>query len=258
MDTKTETSVKKTRKAFHSTGIVFGIFLILLGGLLLGKNLGLPNLNNVIISWQMLLIAIGIFTFRQNSFWGFCLILVGGFFIIPRLATVFPASFLWVGSDFVSNYWAILLIAAGIFWIVIPRRKWKRWEENIRFYHHSCKREGRPYTINGEFSASQIFSSGEYIVSEPEFEGGVVKAIFGSSEIDLTKTSLPEGDTYLKLEVIFSGVTFFIPNDWKIESHIESVFSMISDKRRIIEPANPSRRLILVGECLFSGCEIKN
>jgi len=254
MNTKAKTTV-------HRTGLGFGVLLILLGGVFLMANFGLiPNLKSVIISWQMLLIAIGILSFRKHPFSGFCLILVGSFFIIPRLADAFPTSLSWVNDDFISNYWAILLIAVGIFWIVVPHRKWHRRCRRHRnyFYHHYCGQDDKQYETNGEFSKTHIFSAGEYIVTEPEFKGGEVKVIFGTSEIDLRKTSLPEGDTYLKLEVIFGGVTLFISSDWRIEQQTECVFSGVADRRYIIEPAKPSRRLILVGECVFSGCEIKN
>lgn len=259
MDVKKETTVK----VCYHTGIVFGVLLILLGGLFLLANLGmLPNLKHVIISWQMLLVAVGILSFRKHPFTSFCLILVGGFFLIPRLAVVFPASFAWVGANFISNCWGILLIAAGIFWIIVPRKKWRRrYERNVRFHHHHrhhCHQEEKQYEINGDFSKTTIFGSGEYIVLDPEFKGGVIKTVFGASEIDLRKTSLPEGDTYLKMEAVFSGITFLIPDDWNIESQIEFAFSEIADKRRVIESVNPSRRLILVGSCVFSGCEIKN
>ena len=260
-----DTKVKKTHRVRHHTEIVVGVLLILLGGLFLIANFGpLPQLKNVIISWQMLLIAIGILSFRKHSFTGFCLILVGSFFLIPKLAEVFTESFFWVNNDFTSNYWAILLIAVGIFWIVVPRKKWhRRCEENVRFYHHHhrrhrCNGEDKQYEINGEFSKTTIFGSGEYIVLEPEFKGGEVKVVFGASEIDLRKTSLPEGDTYLKIEAVFSGITFLIPDNWNIESQIEYAFSGIADKRRVVMPVDSSRRLVLVGSCVFSGCEIKS
>jgi len=242
------------------TGIIFGILLILLGGLFLSASFGLSDLKSVIISWQMLLIAIGILSIWRHPFSGFCLILVGGFFLIPKLAEVFPDSFPYVNEDFTSNYWAVLLIVAGIFWIIIPHRRWhSRRCERRRFHRHHrhyCNWENTQYNTNSGFSKTHIFSSGEYIVSEPEFKGGEVKTIFGASEIDLRKTSLPEGDTYLKVEAIFSGVTLLIPDDWKVETRIEGAFSGVSDKRRIVEPVNPSRRLILVGACVFGGCEI--
>ena len=266
MDTKTEVKTEiGTLRGVRRTGVFFGILLILLGGLLITANAGLlpENMGRIVISWQMLLIVIGILSMlKRHTFGGLFLILVGGFFIIPRLAEVFPTIFFWVNDHFISDYWSGLLVGAGIliviYWIVSPRKGLQTWHHGHVKHCHRNKWEKKEYDINGNFSKTHVFSAGTYIVLEPEFKGGELKAVFGSSEIDLRKTSLPEGDTYLLIESVFSGVVLLIPDDWKIDTQIECVFSGIADKRRFIEPANPSKRLILVGSCVFSGCEIKN
>ena len=209
----------------------------------------------------MLLILIGIFSlFKRNIFFGLFLILLGGFFIVPRLAEVYPSIFPWVNDDFISGYWAGLLIGTGvlivIYWM-LPHKKRNKWNgEN----HYHCHRHfGRKqYEINSDFSKSHVFSSGEYIVLEPEFKGGGVNVVFGGSEIDLRKTSLPIGDTYLEINVVFSGMVLLVPDEWSVESKVECVFSGVVDKRRITTPADASRKLILVCSCVFGGCEIKN
>jgi len=258
MDTKMETQVEieKTPKTARRAGIAFGVLLILLGGALIGVNFGLlPDLKHIIISWQMLLIVIGISSIcRRHLFGGLCLILLGGFFMLPKLADVFPDTFPCINDQFVTNYWSILLIAAGIliviYGIVMSPKKWQRWNREMGKFRHHCSRNKREYEINGEFSKSHVFSSGEYIVLEPEFRGGELKVVFGAAEIDLRKTSLPEGDTYLEIKAIFSGVDLIIPNDWKIDSQIECAFSGIADKRYIrngksFPKAYFSRRLCL-------------
>ena len=261
MDKNTEikTEMKNTHRSVNRSGIAFGILLILLGGLLIGTHNGLipNNFNRIILSWQMLVIVIGILAlFKRGAFFGLFLILVGGFFIIPRFAEVYPNLFTWVSVDFVSNYWAGLLVGAGIliviYWIVSPRKK--------RHTHYHChrNRDKKQYEINSDFSKSHVFSTGEYVVLESEFKGGEVNVVFGSTEIDLRKTSLPEGDTYLELNVVFSNMVLFIPDDWKVETKMECVFSGVADKRRIFNSVGTARRLILVGVCVFSGCEIKN
>jgi predicted membrane protein len=259
--------MKKTRKSIRYTGIVLGILLILLGGLLVSSHAGLlpANFTRIILSWQMLVIVIGILSlFKRSTFFGLFLILNGGFFIIPRLAEVYPNAFPWVNDEFISGYWAGLLIMTGILivihWIFKPHKKWHKWSEEgeVVFHHHRRNRAKKHFEINGDFSKSHVFSSGEYIVLEPEFNGGEVNVVFGATEIDLRKTSLPEGDTYLALNVVFSGMVLLVPDEWKVESQIECAFSGVTDKRHSIDTADGSRRLILLGSCVFSGVEIKN
>jgi len=164
MDTKME--IEKTPKVVHRWGIVFGVLLILLGGLLIGANFGLtPDVKKVILSWQMLLIVIGIWSiFRQHLVSGLCLILVGGFFIIPKLAEVFPHTFPLVNEQFTSAYWSILLIGAGvlivIYGVLAPRKKRHRRNRETGRLHHHCHRGRRPYEINSEFSGN-VFSNCE-------------------------------------------------------------------------------------------------
>ncbi len=259
METKIDTTVKKTCRPIYRTGIVFGILLILLGGLLISTNFGFmpDNINRIIISWQMLLVVVGILSLcKRHLFSGLCLILTGGFFIIPRLAEVFPDTFSCVGSHFIADYWPVLLIEAGIliviYWIFAPQRKFRK-----NHTHHHSPHNKKQFEINGEFSKSNVFGTGEYIVLEPEFKGGRLETVFGATEVDLRKASLPEGDTYLEINAVFSNITLLIPDEWKIISQLETVFSGIDDKRNIIESVDSSRRLILVGSCVFSGCEIK-
>jgi predicted membrane protein len=206
-----------------------------------------------------LVIVIGILSlFERNVFFGFFLMMVGGFFIIPRLAEVYPNIFPWVNANFISAYWAGLLVGAGIliviYWIVQPFKKWS--DRKVMFHHRN--RGKKQHEINSNFSKSQVFSSGEYIVLEPEFKGGEVNVVFGSTEIDLRKTSLPEGDIYLELNVVFSGMVLLLPEEWKVESQMDCVFSKISDKRHFFDSVDTTQRLILVGACVFSNCEIKN
>jgi len=260
--TGVKTKMKRTHKGVRSTGIFFGTLLILLGGLLVSKNFGLVpcNVGRVIVSWQMLLILIGILSMcKRQVFFGLFLVLIGGFFIIPRLADVYTLS--WVNNQFIADYWSMLLIGVGVlivlYWAVSPRKGLQTWHHG---HAKQCcgKWEKKQYEINGDFSKTHVFGSGEYIVLEPEFKGGELKVVFGAAEIDLRKTALPEGDTYLLIESVFSGVVLFIPDDWKVDTQMECVFSGVSDKRHAAEAVNASRRLILVGSCVFSGCEIKN
>jgi predicted membrane protein len=259
--------------------MITGIILILLGGLLIASNTGLIpyDFKKIIVSWQMLLIIVGIMSIAKRQtfhFHGLLLICIGIFFIIPKVAKVFPSVFSCIDSDnFIAIYWPLVLIFGGIILIlriftpgVHSRRHWHthkhykhcraRFRENFEDGKKSWKEE--KYTHDEDFSKSSIFGGGKYIVVDTEFEGGTVQAIFGGIELDLRKAYLPEGETILNIEAIFGGVELFVPDSWLLEVKIESVLGGVDDNRRITEVTDTSRKLIIKGSAVFGGIEINN
>jgi|GEM_PF-89024 Uncharacterized protein involved in response to NO len=265
----------------NRAAIITGIVLIAVGFLLVSVNLNyLPhNFHRIIISWQMLLIVIGIIQLAKREVTsGIVLLLVGGFFIMPKLSSAFPNLFPWVSYNFVASYWPILLIVAGI--LVIAFR-----QSGVNVYYgHSFRqnrrdrrerREGRyRKNYNGEkeyhhdrsnsdygpspIDQNSVFGDKEYVVLDEVFQGGDINTVFGGMTVDLRSSSLKEGDTYLEVNVVFGGITVYVPNDWFVEFRLENVFGAIQDKRRMGEITEPSKRLIIVGKCVFGGGEIRN
>lgn len=251
----------------HRSGFVFGVLLVLAGIVFLGFNFGWLNsdFRRVIFSWQMLLVVLGIISMcHRHIFSGLVLLVTGTFFIMPRLAQAMPDAFYWVDVDnFTSTYWPVLLIIGGIFivlqWIFPP--KWKK----VNHYTNAAHKDYEYYhlnrlnSLNPAFERNSIFSNIEEIILEPEFKGGEVNAIFGGVTLDLRKTALPEGETVLEMNAIFGGVNIFVPKEWNVELHLSSIFGGFDDKRSKDEDAvDRSRKLIVVGSCIFGGGEISN
>lgn len=241
------------------SGLFFGIGLILVGAILLAINFGsLPQgMKSIIFSWQMLLIVIGIFNFRQRHQvpWGITLISVGTFFIIPKLSRVFPMYFPGV-ENFTATYWPLLLIFAGIIFLVF--RYFLADYFDASHWKHRIHQPGNHSNsrIYGSFEKNSVFGSGEHIILDEVFKGGEINAVFGGITLDLRRTNLPEGDSFLEVNAVFGGVTLYIPGDWTVVSHVDAVFGGFEDRRRIIEPQDGSKRLIIKGACVFGGGEI--
>ena len=264
----------------RSSSIIIGAIFIVVGAILIGANFDLlpNNIHRVIISWQMLLIVIGIIQLsKHNTTSGIILLLIGGFFIIPRLSYIFPAMFSWVGYNFAGNFWPLLLIVAGIL-IIASRRTDSGWSGKTRSrqynrcYHNEQKEynnyreDSNNYYQGGNFhrsgfsplNGSNLFNEKEYIVLDEIFPGGNIKTVFGETVIDLRNTSLKEGETLLNLEVVFGSVKIYVPNDWYIEFRIENVLGCIEDHRMTSATADSSKKLVIVGKCVFGGGEIRN
>jgi len=264
-----DNDLKTSYNSGYRNGISFGLVLMLIGVLFLGFNFGIipHNLKHVIFSWQMLLILLGVINLiKRHLVSGTVLILIGGFFIMPKLIALTPF-FPFLNGNFTEIYWPLLLILAGIL-IILGRTvapKWwnSEWEHHAKFHqhHHRHERNFNSYShINSEygFSKNSIFSSGKHIVLEPEFKGGEMNAVFGGITLDLRKTTLKEGNTYLEVNAVFGGITIFIPENWYVETHLDAVFGGFEDKRLIHPSVDTSRKLIITGSCVFGGGEIRN
>lgn len=244
-------------------GLIFGTILVLLGGLFLAFNFGLlaDGWKRVVFSWQMLLIVIGIISMlHRHVFNGLACAAVGLFFIMPRLAVVYPETFYWVESDFTRTYWPVLLIVGGVLILLQimfqPNRHTSHCYTNTSSYkkQHSKHR----YSNNSGFERNSIFGSVEEIILDPVFTGGEFNAIFGSITLDLRRTSIPEGETVIELNNVFGGMTVYAPENWHIEFHVDSIFGGFQDNRMRDEEIDHSRKLIVTGACVFGGVEVKS
>jgi len=258
-----EKEFKNLRHHGRLRGIGFGLIIMVIGLLLLGYNTGLlsPVTKSIVFSLPMFLVALGVYQFfKRHLTPGIILILVGGFFIIPRIISVYPALFPGFSGDFAALYWPFLLIGTGIVLILNRTFFWNKshyWKDGDYGHYH---RHHRKYeAVNPEFEKNAVFGSGEYIVLDPVFKGGELNAVFGGITLDLRKTTIPEGETVIDVNSVFGGVTIYVPTDWLIELHVDPIFGGFSDTRLVDEKTmDSSRKLLITGACVFGGGEIRN
>lgn len=242
MDSNSKTSAPRTSRKY-----AFGVVIILAGLVLLLHNFGFINhgWKNILFSWQMLLIVIGVISLMSRENWvpGVILVSVGGFFLLPKL--------FFLPENFIHNFWPLVLIAAGflIIFRVFPRRTWK---------HRQDGETGRT-SMEGVIHEEVVFSESKQRITNQDFRGGFVHCVFGSVEIDLTQARLAEGTHVLDLSVVFGGVTVIVPADMKVEMKISSVLGGFADKRTYIkEFSDPGRVLVIKGNAVFGGGELKS
>lgn len=256
-----EKEMKNSFNRGYGKGLGFGITLMLIGVLFLGFNFGIlpAALKWVIFSWPMLLIFLGVVNWiKRKPFSGTVLFIIGAFFIFPRIINAYPEAFPGVNGDFTHTYWPLLLIAGGLLLILSKMfgNKWgfAEWDHQ----NYGNKQYSRSQGATGSFEKNAVFGSGEHIVLDPEFKGGEINAVFGGITLDLRKTNLPVGETRLEVNAVFGGVTIFVPREWHVESNMDAVFGGFEDKRALVEPLDPTRRLVITGSCVFGGGELKN
>ncbi|MCK9422330.1 MAG: cell wall-active antibiotics response protein [Bacteroidales bacterium] len=222
-----------------------GVIVIIAGLLLLLVNTGfLPyEFQHILISWQMLLIAIGIVSLfsSESRTPGTILILIGVIFILPR---IFDLPF-----NAMHLFWPLILIAIGVLILFrrIPHGPW----------HPGINRQSQPRD-DGYIFEDNIFSGTKNRIIQQVFRGGHINCIFGGSELDLSQATLAEGINELEVNTIFGGVTITVPSDWKVQLKITSILGGFTDKRTYLkESPDPSRILIIKGSVIFGGGEIK-
>lgn len=244
--------------------IMFGIFVIIAGVLLLCFNSGvLPEIwKRVFFSWQMLLITIGTIELARRRFIGGGIFLaVGAFFVIRRLMPVYPdiaASGAW------AAYWPMLLIILGVLILLSivfrPRRRFRSCRDNRQRVKVDMGDMSGGFTQAAGFvDISTIFGSNEQVYLDPVFKGGHISTVFGGVMLDLRRTELAEGETHLKIESVFGGVEIYAPEGWSIELRNESIFGGFADKRlpAVSKTYEDGRKLVIKASNVFGGGEIK-
>ena len=233
----------------HSEGkrmkkVTFGIIVVIVGSLLMASNLGyLPyQWRHIFFSWQMLLIAFGVVNLvsRESKTTGLILISIGSFFLLPDL---FDFSF-----NFIRLFWPLLLIVVGLS-LILTKGHTGTWRKH--------RREGS--TETGVIDEFNVFSGSKRRFANQVFKGGEISNVFGGSELDLTQAILDEGETVLNIHFVFGGGSLIVPADWNVRIEVVSIFGGFSDERKIIKHgADSTRVLVLKGNCIFGGGDIKS
>jgi predicted membrane protein len=222
---------------------IVGVVLVLVGLFLVLRNTGFfPDiLDHIIFSWPMLLVTIGLVITIGSSGGktsGVIVMAVGAFFLIPH---IFRETF-----D-VNMFWPSIFIIIGIIFIFSKRRGWNSVST-------------APQTGDDYIDYVHIFSGGERQIVSDNFRGGKVTAIFGGSEIDLTKAKLAPGKSELELACVFGGTTIIVPDDWNVKIEVVPVLGGFGDSRKL----NPGRvidttkQLVIKGAVVFGGGEVKS
>lgn len=226
--------------------VYLGVFLIAIGGLWILERLDLiPDIwEDIFISWQMLLIGIGVFSLiGGNKTTGTILIIIGGFFLIDDIFSI-PRELRQIG-------WPLVIIGIGLVILITHGRK--KTAPQINNQKNSM---GMDY-----FDDFVVFGGREVFINSQNFLGGKTTSMFGGTEYDLRQAQLSENGAVIECVSIFGGCGFKVPPDWTIKNEVTAIFGAFSDKRGATfgqMVSNPSKTLIIKGFSAFGGVEIKH
>lgn len=224
--------------------VMFGVFLIFLGAFwILVKLDFIPDTwDDILISWKMLLIGIGVFSLiGGNKTTGTILIVIGGFFMVPDVVAI-PYELRRIG-------WPLLIIGIGLALLLTYRK-------GIELPQKGSGSEGNM----DFFDDFVIFGGREVFVNSHNFFGGKITSIFGGAEYDLRQSHLSQNGAVVDCFCVFGGCGFKVPPDWTVKNEVTAIFGAFSDKRGMTAHdvnSNPSKTLVIKGFCTFGGVEVK-
>ena len=214
--------------------------MVAVGGILLAKQLGV-YFPHWLLSWKMMLIAIGLFIGFKHSFRNFkgiIPILIGAAFLMEDF---FP------NMEISTFFWPIMLMVIGLIIIFKPRghrhEKWRNWKNECR----------EKWDAKGGFNSSEnlldsvaIFGSVKKNIISKDFKGGEVTCVFGGAVINLSQADLTE-KVVLEVTTVFGGAKLIVPQNWEIQTgELVTVMGGIDDKRPQQNAPSASNKVLVL------------
>ncbi|WKN42721.1 LiaF transmembrane domain-containing protein [Tunicatimonas pelagia] len=222
--------------------LIIGLLFLVLGVYFLLNNFNLIPfaIPHYLISWQTLLIAIGILIIvtSDKKSGGFVLVAVGGLFLI---SDIFYIS-IW---DIIRQFWPVAFVLIGIS-LLLRRRQEKR-------------RLGEASSLE-VIDESAILGSNENIVTSNWFRGGRITSIFGGNEINLTGCQLAEGVQVIDVFVLFGSAEITVPSNWNVKVNVTPILGGFEDKRQFHQSysSEASQQVVIRGQVILGGGEIRS
>ena len=234
-----------------------GIVLILVGGAILLKRLGVP-FPGWLYDWSAIVILIGLLSGIKVKFKGVSWIIftvVGVFFMLDELVK---------DMNIRPFIWPALIIGIGLIFLLRPKRKTidvQDTEESIPTGFTEIK----PYdtevnvAMDDYIECTSVFGEVKKLVTSKSFKGGEVVCFMGGSQINLSQADI-QGPVFLEVTIVFGGTKLVVPPNWEIRSESVAVFAGIEDKRNLLPGSrfDPNKVLIIKGTSVFGGIEIKS
>ena len=242
----------------RKSSIIWGLLIVTAGALLFAFNMGLlpQEYKHVVFSWAMIPVVIGFGMVFSRHSWlgGIILILIGGFFILPKLNIE--------GLEFITqNGWALGLVLVGIvilFRTIFGKQfLWIHTHTEWKKKHHSYNWKNSENS-NGFIDRDCVFGGGKEQLNIKEFKGGDINCVFGGIELDLTDSELAEGVNMLEINTVFGGCVLYLPIEWNVEIRPTHVFGQFVDNRpKPSFEVDEKSKLIIEANAVFGGGEIK-
>jgi hypothetical protein len=261
----------------HGNGkVIAGMLLLVIGGILLLRQMDFFELPGWIWSWPTWVIIWGLYAGAKHNFrnpaW-FILLVIGA---IGMFNEALP-------GNHINNFiWPVIIIGIGM-WIILrrnhqfDRKDWKKdWDTKWDWRNQAAQ---NPIDLNANpadastnvppngpsapygdehLDAVSVFGGVKKIILSKDFRGGDIVNIFGGAELDFTQADI-NGRVVIDITQIFGGTKIVVPSNWQVVSDMAAVFASVDDKR-LRSTASPTNEkvLILKGVSIFAGVDIRS
>ena len=273
----TTTTRERSPRPCKDNRRVVGAVIIAVGMLILLDRLDFFVFPHWLLTWPVLLIAIGFLVGARQNFSGigwFIMIFVGAFFFAKH-----HLPFTWAVEPYL---WPLIIILVGV--LVLFRGTVgrptppPRGEPPHNPYRHTAAEDTQlteaptagssgpapqePRAAgdgNGEDTVdlTAIFGAIKRRLFTKNFRFADVTAIFGGVELDLTHADIQHRAT-IDLTQFFGGTTLIVPANWSVESDLVAILGGINDKRAGSASAARDKILVITGTAICAGIEIKS
>ncbi|WP_192348260.1 LiaI-LiaF-like domain-containing protein [Algoriphagus sp. Y33] len=263
-------------------GMIFGFIILAVGVLILLRKLDVFY-PDWLLSWPMILIAVGVITLVKHefkSFFGVMMLGLGMFFLLER-----EFNFHFGVQRFI---FPIALILVGIYLITKKRKEQQVLDdiqEKIKARSTASLTPGKDYnkdektsfteqpageksyagmsgvsgtSYSDSVSIDSIMSGINKRMLTKNFQGGKLTAAFGGIDLDLTQSDF-SGMVTLQVDVIFGAIKLVVPPHWDVRVEVTNIAAGVEDKRVYRQSEVDSDKVMVIrGTVFFGGLEIKS
>lgn len=226
----------------YTTRLWIGVAVIVVGLLAALDNLNFVPEGFFLRLWPVVLIIIGLGRFSRRSeergLAGYLLILGGIFLLIVNFGK----------TSVVEAVWPFFIVALGVFLVTRSLRKNRGVPPDLAA-HESF------------LSATAIFGGSKRRVTQQDFKGAELTAIFGGFELDLRQAVLESDQVRVDVFVLFGGGEIKVPANWAVTMKGSAIMGGYEDKTLHMPAPEAGARtihLVVTGLVLLGGLTVSN
>lgn len=232
-------------RAAHSPSnhrISVGIVVVVIGLILFLRAMGV-HFPDWILSWQVLLIAVGVIAGWRGRF-------VPGGWMIPILVGIIFLLDRWIpGMNLRPFFWPVVIIAIGIVLLTI---------KGNRNLLQRPRGDGLLISSQEELETVTVFGGVKKNIISKNFKGGEITCILGETEINLLQADF-NGEVKLEVTQILGSTKLVIPSTWQLKTESTAILGSVEDSRLYTkENVQSDKVLILEGTTVLGSIVIRS